>query len=396
MNVLIVGQYYYPDDFKINEISFELVKQGHKVTVLTGLPDYSTGKVPKEYKLFKNRRQIIKGVRVVRVPIIARRTGVVWRFLNYLSFMMMSSMRALFLKKDFDTIFCYQTSPVTMAHAAVRLRKRTNTKLMLYCLDLWPESLKAWDVKEESMLFKAVKKYSSKIYKKCDLIAVSSLPFKDYLIKQCGVSASQIEYLPQYAEYPHRVSKTEKKGLIDFAFGGNIGMVQDVECIVRAVSRLKDIEGFAVHIYGNGSSLNDCIALADQLNVQEKVIFHGRVDKRDLYEAYNNIDVFLLTLKDTGFIGMTAPAKLQEYMAAGKPIVAAINGFASDIISEAKCGLVCGASDDEQLAKNMKGYIQNTNVYSELGDNGYRYYKENFTLKIFLQRLLKMFEDLRS
>ncbi len=395
MNVLIVGQYYYPDDFKINEISYELVKRGHKVTVLTGLPDYSTGKVPKEYKRFKNRRQIINGVSVVRVPIIARRTGVAWRFLNYLSFMVMSSIRALFLKKDFETILCYQTSPVTMAHAAVRLRKRTNTKLMLYCLDLWPESLKAWNVKEESLLFKAVKKYSSKIYKKCDIIAVTSPPFKDYLINQCGVLASQIEYLPQYAEYPHRVSKTESGGLINFAFGGNIGMVQDVECIIRAASRLKDIEGYAVHIYGNGSSLNDCMALAKQLNVQEKVIFHGRVDKSALYEAYNNIDVFLLTLKDTGFIGMTAPAKLQEYMAAGKPIVAAINGFAADIIFEAKCGLVCDASDDGQLAKNMREYIQNTGSYSELGNNGYIYYKENFTLEIFLERLIKILEGLR-
>ena len=394
LNVLIVGQYYYPDNFKINEISFELVKQGHQLTILTGLPDYSTGRVPKEYRLLRNRKQVIQGVRVVRVPIIARRTGVIWRFLNYFSYKLMSSIYSSFFKKDFDIIFCYQTSPITMAHAAVKLKKRANKGLMLYCLDLWPESLKAWDIKETSLLFRIMKKYSSNIYKKCDLIAVSSIPFKDYLVKECKVQASRIVYLPQHAEFPNKITKNETSESINFAFAGNIGKMQDVECIIRAASHLKDLHGFAVHIYGNGSRLHDCMALTEQLGVQGKVIFHGRVERPDLYKKYNNIDAFLLTLRDTGFIGMTVPAKLQEYMAAGKPIIAAINGFAADIINEARCGLICEASDDEQLAINMKEYIINKNAYRDFGNNGYQYYKKNFTLNIFMERLEKILESL--
>jgi len=367
-----------------------MVKQGHDVTMLTSLPDYSSGKVPRDYKFFKNREEYINGVHVLRVPIIARRTGVIWRALNYLSFMFTSSIKTRFIRTDIDVIFSYQTSPIMMAHAAVKMKKRSKRKLVLYCLDLWPESLKAWGVKETSLLFRIMKRYSSWIYGKCDIVAISSKPFKKYLVENCNVEASRIKYLPQHADEIARSIGSGNKDCVNIAFGGNIGKVQDVECIIRAVYRLRDIEGYTVHIYGNGSRYSECCDLAKELGVENKVIFHGRVSKKQLLAEYRDMDVFLLTLKQAGFIGMTAPTKLQEYMSMGKPIIAAINGAAADIISEARCGLVCNASNDELLARCIEEYINNPDKYSDLGDNGYRFYRQNFTRMIFMERLMQL------
>lgn len=398
MRILIVGQYFYPDSFRINEIAFSLADRGHNVTVLTGLPDYTTGKVPNEYKRGRKKVEFINGVKVIRTPVIARRTGIVWRGINYCSFLISSTFRASFLNKDFDLIFCYQTSPVLMANAAVKMKKRTGKKLFLYCLDLWPESLKAWDVKEKSLLFRLMLGYSRRIYQSCDVIGISSIPFREYLTTIVKVEEGSIVYIPQHAEDIGSASisgKAKKAGeCINFAFAGNIGKVQDVECIIRAASRLKDLTNFIVHIYGSGSSLNSCQTLADELDMGSRICFHGRIDRQQLLEEYKEIDVFLLTLKKQGFIGMTMPSKLQEYMSAGKPIIAAIDGAAAEVIKEANCGMVAPPSDDEQLAGLMRKLIDNPEQSVDLGYNAYKYYKENFTKEVFLERLEQIFHSI--
>lgn len=395
MKILIVGQYYYPDNFRINEISYELVRLGNDVTVLTGLPDYSFGKIPNEYKWFKRRKEVINGVNIIRVPVIARRTGAIFRALNYVSFLISSSIRAAFLKKDFDAVFCYQTSPVTMAHAALKMKERLNKKLFLYCLDLWPESLKAWNIREDSAIFRAMCKYSSRIYNNCDIIGITSEPFLDYLTKTHGVDRSKIIYLPQHSDaigIPPAAERSE--GNIRFTYAGNIGKAQDVQCIIRAAGRLREIPCFEVHIFGNGASFEDCKALARELDIMDKICFHGRVNREELMEEYIRTDAFLLTLKEEGFIGMTMPAKLQEYMSAGRPVIAAISGAAAQVIEKSKCGLVSGPSDDAALADNMRKFLFNPGEYKQMGANGYKYYKTNFTLDIFMERLTKILQGL--
>ena len=342
MKILIVGQYYYPDHFRINEISRELVVRGHEVTVLTGLPDYTTGKIPREYRFFRKRRERIDGVDVVRVPVIARHTGPIWRSVNYLTFLINSTIYALFGKKDYDLIFSYQSSPITMANAAVVMKKRTGKKLFLYCLDIWPECLKVWNISEQSLLFRVIHRYSKWLYNQCDMIGVTSLPFMDYLAEIDAVGRDKLIYIPQHSEdiLPDELKKINKtsSSVIRFAFGGNIGSAQDVECIIRAVHHLLDLENFQVHIYGDGSNLENCIQLSEQLKEEKKITFHGRISSDDLIEEYKKVDAFLITLKGDNAVGMTIPAKLQEYMAWGKPVFAAIEGAAAEVIQNAQCG----------------------------------------------------------
>ena len=158
LRILVVTQCFYPDIYAVNDIVEEMVKRGHKVTVLTGLPDYTTSKIPPEYRHGKRRHEHYKGADVYRVQTIARHHGPIWRSLNYLSFVVTGSLRAWtqdFTKTEacFDVIYVWEVSPVTMAVPAIRLAKRYRKPLFLYCMDIWPECVKAMGITESNPAF---------------------------------------------------------------------------------------------------------------------------------------------------------------------------------------------------------------------------------------------------
>ena len=158
------------------------MKRGNKVTVLTGLPDYSTTKIPKEYKWFKRRHEVHNGVEIIRVPIIARHHGFIFRVLNYLSFFINGSIYALIHKIDADVIFSYQLAPILMVNPAIIYKKKLKVNMFLYVLDIWPDQMKIWHIKESNPLFKLVHKYCKYAYKNGTIVGITSKPFKDYLI----------------------------------------------------------------------------------------------------------------------------------------------------------------------------------------------------------------------
>ncbi len=395
MNILIVSQHYYPDSFRINEISEELVKRGHDVTVLTSLPDYATGKVPKECRGLKNRKLTINGVSVIRSFSFSRRRGVLFRALNYASFCISSTLKARCLKKKFDIVFCYQTSPVLMANAARAVAKKQGIPFFLYCLDIWPECIKAWHVGEGNPLFKLMHRYSKKLYNSVDVLAVSSNPFIEYMYAVNCVDKSKTVYLPQHSEDMNLPPKKREEN-IKLAFGGNIGSVQNIECIVKAVALLKDLNGFSVEIYGDGSELGNCKKLAHDLGVEDKLNFHGRVDRATLWNEYRNVDAFLLTLKSEGCIGLTAPAKLQEYMSGNRPVIAAIGGAAAEIITSSGCGVALFDDDHIALADAIKAFVTDRNFLQGAAEKGRRYFEENFTLECYMKSLETIFEQMTN
>ncbi len=393
MNLLIVSQHFYPDNFRINDIAQALTQEGHRVTVLTSRPDYATGRVPADCKGRENREVMWNGVRIIRTFSVERRQGALFRALNYISFCLSSTWKARRLKERFDAVLCYQTSPVLMANAARACAKKQRIPFFLYCLDLWPESLKAWHMGEGNPLFKLMHRYSRKMYNSADLVLVSSKPFMDYLLAVNGVPTEKMHYLPQHAE-PLTLAEKVAGDTTVFAFGGNIGSVQNVECILHAVAALRGEEGFAVEIYGDGSELENCKKLAASLEVEEKVTFFGRVDWQTLKSSYERADAFLLTLKSEGIIGQTVPAKLQEYMSGGRPVIAAIGGAAAEVIREAACGIVVAANDSEGLAAAMRDFMHNRAAYAACGPNGQVYFEAHFTREKYIEELERCFDSI--
>lgn len=393
MNILLVSQHFYPDNFRVNDIAKELVSKGHNVTVLTSLPDYATGKVPDDCKGLKNRKTEWNGVKVIRSFSVARRSGVVFRMLNYVSFFVSATLKAFFMKEKFDVVMCYQTSPVLMANAARTYAKKNKVSFFLYCLDLWPESLKAWHVGEGNPLFTLISAYSKGIYNSADLLGVTSEPFIEYHEDVNKVPTNKIVYLPQHAESLDLKPKAFD-GKTVFAFGGNIGSVQNIECIIRAVAKIKDIENYSVEIYGDGSELENCKKLSTELGTDEKITFFGRVDWATLKEKYENVDAFLLTLKPEGIIGQTIPAKLQEYMSGARTVIASIEGAAEKVIKDSECGICVAADDSDALAEAMKDFVLNREKYALCGEKGKKYFTEHFTREKFITDLESYFESI--
>lgn len=368
LRILVVTQCFYPDIYAVNDIVEEMVKRGHKVTVLTGLPDYTTSKIPPEYRHGKRRHEHYKGADVYRVQTIARHHGPIWRSLNYLSFVVSGSFRAWtqdFTKTDagFDVIYVWEVSPVTMAVPAIRLAKRYRKPLFLYCMDIWPECVKAMGITESNPAFPLIHAWSRLIYNACDHIAVSSKPFFTYLEKMNRVPLSRMSYLPQYADDALLRSDFTKQpdGHADFLFIGNIGKAQKLDCLIRAMSVFRgkkddsssEANKVTLHIVGGGSDEERIRELTQRLGLTDRIRFYGPKPAAEAAQYYKKADVCVLTLDGSTQIGDTLPGKLQTYMAAGKPVIAAANGATKEVIEESRCGICTPAGDDRALGEAL-------------------------------------------
>lgn len=368
LRILVVTQCFYPDIYAVNDIVEEMVKRGHKVTVLTGLPDYTTSKIPPEYRHGKRRHEHYKGADVYRVQTIARHHGPIWRSLNYLSFVVTGSLRAWtqdFTKTEagFDVIYVWEVSPVTMAVPAIRLAKRYRKPLFLYCMDIWPECVKAMGITESNPAFPLIHAWSRLIYNACDHIAVSSKPFFTYLEKMNRVPLSRMSYLPQYADDALLLSDFTKQpdGHVDFLFIGNIGKAQKLDCLIRAMSVFREKKDdsssvankVTLHIVGGGSDEERIRGLTQRLGLTDRIRFYGPKPAAEAAQYYKKADVCVLTLDGSTHIGDTLPGKLQTYMAAGKPVIAAANGATKEVIEESRCGICTPAGDDRALGEAL-------------------------------------------
>ena len=309
MKILIVSQYYSPEQFLINEIAPALVKDGHEVTVLTGLPNYPKGDIFEGYEKGKRRDEIIDGVRVLRTDIIPRKHDPVHLVLNYISFITKGKKAVHRVDSDFDIVFCYQLSPVTMLYPAAEYAKRHRVPLLCYCLDLWPESAQGILKTDRGPIYGYIKKISKKLYNTCDRIAVTSRPFIDYFKETIGIKENKLSYIPQHApsDCLSLDLSAEDNGITDFMYAGNMGRGQTLEVIVKAVQLLKERNDFIIHMVGDGSYRENLEALVRECGVEDKFIFYGNQKREDMPRFYKKADALLITLRGNNKVGDTMP-----------------------------------------------------------------------------------------
>lgn len=389
MNILVICQNYYPEQFRITDICEELIKRGENVTVLTGLPNYPKGKIEKGYRWFRKRREVINGVNVIRTWEIGRRTGNLFRMLNYFSYAFSATIKTLFMTKKYDIVYVYQLSPILMAIPGIIYKKIHKKKLVLYCLDLWPDSLKAGGISEQSSIYKIFEKISNKIYNQSDEILVTSKSFIDNMKNKLKKDIN-ITYLPQYAEEVLELKKkSEDSQELNLVFAGNIGKAQSVQTIIEAAENIEKIgANIKIHIVGNGSEYATCKKQAENV---KNIEFYGSKPITEMQYFYDMADAMLVTLDSKSFSSSTLPGKVQACMKTGNPIIAAANGETQIIINEAKCGYCVEAENAQQLTDAI---IKFNNLPREekdiLSNNAIKYYNKNFSKKIFIDKLLNI------
>ncbi len=389
MKILVICQHYYPEPFRITDICEELVKEGHEVTVVTGQPNYPMGEIYQGYENGKRVDETINGVKVHRCKTSPRKTGTLNRLRNYFSYARSSKKYVKKLKDEFDVVFANQLSPVMMAEAGLAYKKKYGKKLVLYCLDLWPESLCVGGIKQGALIYKIFHKISKRIYRAADKILITSQTFREYLIEQFAVQDEKISYLPQYAEAQFLdIPEKEPTDEFHLLFAGNIGAAQSVDTIIQAARILKD-ENIVFDIVGDGTELANLQKLAKDL---PKVVFHGRKPLEEMPNYYTAADAMLVTLTDDPIISKTLPGKVQTYMAAGKAIVGASGGEAAVLLQESQGGY-CGKADDvEGLAENIRRLIASGQATS-LGKKNREYYVTHFSKEKFMKALISRLEE---
>ena len=387
MKILIISQYYYPEQFQINEIAPELVRRGHEVTVVCGLPNYPKGVI---FEGYENRfEEVIDGVKVFRCKNVPRGNNPIQLIRNYWSFVKESKKIIRTLPGDFDVVLGYQLSPITSMLAALEHKKKHGTPVVFYTLDIWPVSAEAMLHGKKNPVYWWVKKLSKKIYKGADRILVTSRPFIDYLHGVLDIPTESMAYLPQHAgtEMLDMDLQADDNGIADFVFAGNLGKGQRIDVIIKAAAVIGARKDYRIHIVGDGRMRQELEQMVKENGLEENVVFYGNQKREDMPSFYKKADALLITLRGNNEVGNTMPGKLQMYMTTGKPILGAINGAAAEVIEDAHCGSCVKAGDYDGLAKLMKSFIEHPMDYNVCGENAKQYFKKHFTLERYMNGL---------
>ncbi|MGM1056991.1 MAG: glycosyltransferase family 4 protein [Bacteroidota bacterium] len=402
MKILIVSQYFWPENFKINDLCSELVKLGHDVTVITGKPNYPKGKFFQGYGFFSPLKDDFNGVEVFRLPVIPRGNGSgLMLSLNYLSFVFFGCLFSLFHKKKYDFSFTFGVSPITSALPAVIHRIFYKTKMVLWVQDLWPESVEVTIKLKSIILKKALISLVKFIYKQSDKIFISSQSMeKSILEKLESDEMKKISYLPNWAEdiyLENNIKKNKYSSLMPkgfkIMFAGNIGWAQDFPSIVKAAQLLKKNGDIKFIILGDGSEKDYLLKQIKEFDLGETIYYLGSYPLEEMANFYFHADMMLLTLRDELIYSYTVPSKLQGYLAAKKPVAAMVNGETAEIIKKSKCGVVVDAGDTSAFVKELlKSSKMPASLIYKMEQNGFEYYKKTFTKEIVINSILQSFE----
>ena len=356
MRILIVSQYFYPENFKINDIAFFLKSKEFDVTVLTSKPNYPEGKFFKGYNFFNKNTEIINGVKIIRVPTIPRLNGgALGMILNYLSFLFFGFFVFLFkIKNKYDLVFATLLTPATSLLPMIWIKKRFKIPVILWVLDLWPDSFYANTGFRINLVSKQIEKISNQVYNNADSIFISSNYFRKPIIKRLN-STKRFSFFPNWAEdiFYNKIKNTSidqfnyPKGF-NIVFTGNIGESQGFEDIVEA-AKMTSHTSINWILIGDGRKKDWIKSQIEDHNIKN-IYIPGRYPLELMPTYFSLADILLITLKKDEVFSNTLPAKLQPYLTSGKPILGNLSGEGLDIIQNNSIGLACDPGNPAQLA----------------------------------------------
>jgi len=393
-HILVISQYFYPEQFRINDICCEWVKRGYKVTVLTGIPNYPQGKFYQGYGLKKKRKEKWKGIDIIRIPLIPRGHNSMGLILNYLSFPISGWFWNLISNINADYVFMFETSPMTQCKIGCWYAKKHKVPLYLYVQDLWPENVEIITGIHTPLLIAPIQRMVDRIYRNCTEIFVTSPSFKKVVCAR-NIPTDKVHYWPQYAEeFYVPYNKAEVKEIpadksFKIIFTGNIGYAQGLQIIPKTAVLLKQDDVKFVMV-GEGRYLEELKKEIVKNKVEDKFILISRRPAEQIPKLLAACDVAFLSFQDHELWTMTIPAKLQSYLACGMPVVASAAGETKRIIEEAECGICSELGNAEALAEAIKKIIQMD--MAKMKKNSRKYFEQYFSKQKLMDKMDKYFE----
>jgi colanic acid biosynthesis glycosyl transferase WcaI len=396
LRILVVSQYFWPENFRINDLVKDWVQRGHDVTVLTGIPNYPVGKVFKDYQEQPNAFTEYEGAEVVRVPMLPRGTGGLRLILNYMSFVLGACIfgpRKL-RGKLADVIFVFEPSPATVGLPAVWLGGIKKAPVVFWALDLWPETLAAIGVARSPWVLSWVGRMVQFIYNRCTLVLGQSRGFLGGIAKYCNDKA-KIRYFPSWAEdvfmddsvkpAPEVLEWTDGFTVV---FAGNIGEAQDMPAVLDAAELLKDNDSIRWIIVGDGRKSDWLQSEIVRRGLDKQVLLLGRYPVERMPSFYAHADALLVSLKRDPVFSMTIPGKVQSYLMAGIPLLGMLDGEGATVIRDAQAGVPCEAGDSADLAQAVLDLAAMPAAErKQMGLNGQNYARQEFDRARLMDRL---------
>jgi len=395
MRILAICQFYHPENFTITPLLNQLVRLGHDVTVVTGRPNAGFGRILPEYR--RVRFEIIDGVKVHRVPIVARKNGRLSLIANYFSFYLSARMFVARHQQDYDVVFGMSLSPVISLVPAVAFARRKRLPLLVYCVDLWPESVAFTDyVRPDSLAYRILKRWSGDIYRAADRLLLGSPSYRQYMQEVHHIDEPRLRTLLQPAltetlkSAPHVFSRG-----IHLVYVGNLGTVQLLDEFIEAAAEFKNDE-LNLHIIGSGSALERLRRRAAELGVSDKVMWYGTLPSPEAFAYMASADALFVPLKEGGYVGQTIPNKLMMALAAGRPILGALKGDGRALLEYAGGGIIVEPSKDGIIAGIRRLLHMGADEKKALGERNRTYFQDHLTLEKIGCELETHFIDLTN
>jgi glycosyltransferase involved in cell wall biosynthesis len=403
LRILIITQYFWPETFRVNDIVKFLRKKNYQVDVLTGIPNYPSGKLFEEYKLDKKKFNNYYGASVFRVPVFLRRDGSkIYLFLNYISFIISSIFFGFFLlrKKKYDAVFSFATSPLTSSLVAIFFSKIKSCKSFIWVLDLWPDILLELKIIKNIFLYKVVSKICKFIYQNFDYILSQSESFRKRISVYNNNNNNNnnilfpawpedIEYIKEYKNIKYNNDKCFK-----IVFTGNVGEAQNFDQVIKAARIIKDHDDIKWIIVGTGRELDKIKKIISEEKINN-FILEGQKSLADISYYHSIADILFISLKSGSAISSTLPGKLQTYLNSNKFILGMIEGEAKRVIEDSKMGCCVDPNSPEDLAKKILHLKNHPEILNKVNNSnfGKEYLDKYFNKNIILMNLIKSFDE---
>lgn len=402
MKVLVVSQYFWPESFRITDVAESLRRVGCHITVLTGQPNYPQGVVFNGYRATgMGVQQHEAGYRIYRVPLAPRGPGGGPRLaLNYLSFVVSAALLGPWLlrRQLFDVVFVYAPSPITQAIPGAWLAFIKRAKLVTWVQDLWPQSLEATGFVLSRRLLAMVAVMVGWIYRRCDLLLVQSRAFVPTVQSMAG--KTPVAYHPNPGDLAS--SQTQNQGPpalmlgsgFNVVFAGNLGTVQALDTVLDAAELLLPHPDVRLVLVGSGSRsewLKQEVVRRKLGNVQ----LAGRFAPEDMPGILAQASALLVSLAQSPILSQTVPSKVQAYLAAGKPIIASVDGEGARVIEESGAGVSCPAEDAVALTQAvLRLRAMSSDELRRRGEAGLAYYGQHFDPAVLATKLMRHFSKI--
>lgn len=394
--ILVVTQHFWPENFRINDIVEGFLQDGIAVDVLCGLPNYPKGEWFPGYSAAGPFEEEWHGARLYRCKEVPRRGNTsVNIFLNYVSWPWYAAHAPHRLPGGYDAVFCFNTSPVLMCWPAIRYAKKHHIPFTNYVLDIWPENLYSVLNVKNKALRAIAQGVSDALYKKADRLIAMSEPLQQRLCQRTGMPPQKIAVIPQYCEdfyavpQPDAALQTQFGGRFNLVFTGTFTPAQSLETVITAVQDARSRGADMLHLLlvGDGMSRAALEAKVKELHAEDAVTFYGSVPATDIPKFTALADALIVCLSDSPDLGLTVPAKVASYMAAGKPVLASMDGAGNAAVAAAG-GLSSPACDAAALADNLLALTRmDAAQRAAMGQSAKEYYLAHYRRSELLRKL---------